>query len=233
VVMGEASKSLEDKVNEMRFEMAENKVQMVYLQEQLALTEKKLMMNNNHVRIQDLEKVLLNYNKRLQTFQEALQTKDTTIMKLEKEISYLKESPWIYACAAQAYISTVAQTITYNNLISASTNIGGPGLDVSTGVFTSGYPGDYTAAWSLRSDNDYHNDAVSIYLRKNGMSIAESYHWSQYGDSSGGFVGDQGGRTLVLHLDRGDTLELYCQNCEAGISYTTFCVSLTHADPEL
>ena len=55
VVIGEASKSLEDTVNEMRLEMVENKVKMVHLQERLALTEAKLTMNNKDVRLYDLQ----------------------------------------------------------------------------------------------------------------------------------------------------------------------------------
>ena len=64
------------------------------------------------------------------------------------------------------------------------------------------------------------------------VSIQESLHSSYYigPDQSG--VQDQGGRTLVLHLDRGDTLDLYCDNCSAGIGRTTFCVSLSQADVE-
>ena len=39
-----------------------------------------------------------------------------------------------------------------------------------------------------------------------------------------------GGRTMVLHLDMGDTVELFCQECSAMIEYITFCVSLTTFD---
>ena len=61
------------------------------------------------------------------------------------------------------------------------------------------------------------------------VSIQESEHVSRYSGPSG-HVSDQGGRTLVLHLDRGDTLDLYCDNCSAYISSTTFCVSLSQFD---
>ena len=66
---------------------------------------------------------------------------------------------------------------------------------------------------------------VDIYLRKNGNVIVESHHYSRA-------AYEQGGRTLVLHLDRGDTLDLYCEDCSAGISGITFCVSLSQADVE-
>ena len=35
---------------------------------------------------------------------------------------------------------------------------------------------------------------------------------------------------MVLHLDMGDTVELFCQECSAMIEYITFCVSLTTFD---
>ena len=41
-----------------------------------------------------------------------------------------------------------------------------------------------------------------------------------------------GGRTLVLHLVRGDTLDLYCEDCSATIYRVTFCVSLSTFDIE-
>ena len=30
-----------------------------------------------------------------------------------------------------------------------------------------------------------------------------------------------------MHLDLGDTLDLYCEDCSEGVDHVTFCVSLT------
>ena len=39
----------------------------------------------------------------------------------------------------------------------------------------------------------------------------------------------KGGRTLIMHLDSGDTLDLFVQQND-WIYYTTFCVSLSTPD---
>eukprot|EP00091_Calanus_sinicus_P006109 TRINITY_DN16715_c0_g1_i1.p1 TRINITY_DN16715_c0_g1~~TRINITY_DN16715_c0_g1_i1.p1 ORF type:complete len:105 (-),score=4.34 TRINITY_DN16715_c0_g1_i1:22-336(-) len=104
-------------------------------------------------------------------------------------------------------------------------------MDKDTGIFVSGYPGSYAATWSLVADMDSGNHMLSLYLRKNGQIIEESHHLSQL-VSSGHYMRDQGGRTMILHLNRGDTLDLYCEDCTAGILYVTFCVSLSQFDVE-
>ena len=38
---------------------------------------------------------------------------------------------------------------------------------------------------------------------------------------------DQGGRSLLTHLEAGDWLELYCEECSTGIYRTTLCVTLS------
>ena len=87
---------------------------------------------------------------------------------------------------------------------------------------------------------------VKTYLRKNGQSMKESEHYARYPISSGAVYNQgsktskiiptkhyiAGGRTLGLHLDRGDTLDLFCDDCSAGIYHNTFCVSLATFDIE-
>ena len=157
-------------------------------------------------------------------------TKDDLTQELKREVSFLKDPPWTFACGAHNKGMTVTdQTISYTTLLYSSTNVAGAGLDISTGVFTAGHPGSYTATWSLLAEDNAGDHYVAVYLRKNGENIEESRHLSEYTGSSG-YVGDQGGRTLVLHLDRGDTLDLYCVDCSARIGHTSFCVSLSHAE---
>ena len=155
----------------------------------------------------------------------------TTKDDLEREVSFLKSPPFSFACGSHYDpISTTSQAISYSTLLySSSGNIEGPhGLDISTGVFTAGHPGSYTATWSLMAADNAGDSRVYIYLRKNGEYIVDSLHASHH--TGTGTVEDQGGRTLVLHLDRGDTLDLYCDNCSADIWLTTFCVSLSQFD---
>merc|ERR1740137_5083 len=150
--------------------------------------------------------------------------------ELEREVSILKDPPFLHACGSQyGGKSITSQTIPFNKMLYSSTNTEGGGLDISTGIFSSPFPGAYTVTWSLMADVDAGDAPVKVYLRMNGQYVYESYHMAEYSGTSGE-VHDQGGRTLVVHLGIGDTLNLYCQDCSAGIVYTTFCVSLTTPD---
>ena len=89
-----------------------------------------------------------------------------------------------------------------------------------------------------------HGCSVYIHLQKNGETIQESQHTSvYYGPSE--YVYDQGkflsiyivtvyyvlgGRTMVVYLAIGDTLQLYRDGGTGDIAYTTFYVSLTTFD---
>ena len=128
-------------------------------------------------------------------------------------------------------LSTTRQAISYSNLLYSSCNDGGAGLNINSGQFISGVAGSYTVTWSLRAINDAGDHSVHINLRKNGQNIDESLHYSRYTGPSG-YAYDQGGRTLIVHLDRGDTMDLFCNECSAGIDDITFCVSLSQADVE-
>ena len=93
-----------------------------------------------------------------------------------------------------------------------------------TGQFTSGLAGTYTVAWTL----NLWDTAIgfpAIYLRKNEVVFEESRT-----------DGSISGRNLVIHLGRGDILDLYCYNCSfegtVMVDHLAFCVSLSHADVE-
>merc|ERR1712037_725755 len=165
------------------------------------------------------------------TTKDDLATTKTALMELELEVSRVKEDPFIHACGSYSgWLTIVSSTIPYSSLLYSSTNMPGVGgLDTETGVFTAPHPGSYTVTWSTFASDDAGDDAVSLYLYKNGQRIQESRHVSSYSGPSG-LVADQGGRTLVQHLALGDTLELYCDDCSAEIWYTTFCVSLSTPD---
>ena len=60
--------------------------------------------------------------------------------------------------------------------------------------------------------------------------MQESHVYSYTTGAGGGWSADQGGRSLHLHLDMGDRLELYCQYCFAGLYRATFCVHLAQPD---
>ena len=191
----------------------------------------------------DLGNIVKDMNERLTVNEEKLQmaeeelkwTKEelkssmTTIKELEREVSFLKEPPWTFFCGSQPNgIIGSSQVLSYETLLYSSSNVDGAGLDLSSGIFTSGYAGTYTITWSLwAADKDGGN--INIFLRKNREEISESRHVSYY-DGSEGYVEDQGGRTLVVHLERGDTLDLYCKICTSHVYETIFCVSLSQFD---
>merc|ERR1711915_1112308 len=102
-------------------------------------------------------------------------------------------------------------------------------FDLASGVYTNGWPGTYTVTWDLIAIDDAGDHGVQIYLKKNGEKIVESLHDSYYSGSSGR-VEDQGGRTIILRMETGDQLSLYCQGCRTGVYHITFCVSLTTYD---
>merc|ERR1712013_753150 len=149
--------------------------------------------------------------------------------ELESEITRMRNPPYMHACGYIYFTDIKSTTIPYSTLLYSSTNTEGGGLDIASGVFTSSYPGSYTVTWALQAIDDAGQSSVAIYLQQNGQNIEESRHLS-YNTRPSGVVSDQGGRTMVLHLDQGDTLQLYCEDCTNEIIYTTFCVSLTTPD---
>ena len=161
-----------------------------------------------------------------------IDAKDNSIYELERGLSSLKNPSQTFACAGHySVLSTTRQAISYSNLLYFSSNVAGAGLNITSGQFISGVAGSYTVTWSLRAINDAGDHSVHINLRKNGQNIDESLHYSRYTGPSG-YAYDQGGRTLVVHLDSGDTMDLFCNECSAGIDDITFCVSLSQADVE-
>jgi len=165
------------------------------------------------------------------TFEKELKTKDDSVNKLVREVSFLKDPPYTFFCAYTAGTSLSSQTITYDKLLYSSSNIPDTTMDTYTGIFTSGWGGTYTVTWSLFADVDTGDSSVHIYLRKNGEVITESRHDSYY-SGAGGEVREQGGRTLLVHLGRGDTLDLWCEDCRTIVYSITFCITMSGYDHE-
>merc|ERR1719347_622850 len=155
----------------------------------------------------------------------------TELAETKSEIQRMKNTPYMHACGAHIdKLNMKSAIIPYSTLLYSSTNTEGGGLDIASGVFTSSWSGSYTVSLGLIAQDDAGEHTVDIYLQHNGENIDESRHYSYYNEVSSGRVGDVGGRSLVLHLDQGDTLQLFCADCSAGVYYTTFCVSLTSFD---
>merc|ERR1712142_1143666 len=193
------------------------------------MEEIKEMMRDMNIRVHKAEeKWTKTEDKLAEALIELAETK-TELSETKSEIKRMRNTPYMHACGAHIdKLNMKSTTIPYYTLLYSSTNTEGGGLDIASGVFTSSYPGSYTVTWALHPYNDAGDHYVSIYLQHNGQNIDESHHLSYYsGPGPNSQVWDQGGRTLVLHLDQGDTLQLYCEDCTAYIFHTTFCVSLT------
>eukprot|EP00091_Calanus_sinicus_P024193 TRINITY_DN8540_c0_g1_i4.p1 TRINITY_DN8540_c0_g1~~TRINITY_DN8540_c0_g1_i4.p1 ORF type:complete len:214 (-),score=62.78 TRINITY_DN8540_c0_g1_i4:71-712(-) len=195
---------------------------MVEAEEDLEVMLREMMKEMNIIKsdLQSTKEELLSH----------IDAKDNSIYELEREVYNLQNPPQTFACAGHySVLSTSRQAISYSNLLYSSSNVAGAGMNITSGQFISGVAGTYTVTWSLRAINDAGDHSVHINLRKNEKNIDESLHYSRYTGPSG-YAYDQGGRTLVLHLDSGDTVDLFCNECSAGIDDITFCVSLAQAD---
>merc|ERR1711892_1340421 len=170
----------------------------------------QVMVNEMRIELDMMKEDMISTKEELYS---QLDAKDVSIYELERSVSFLKEAPWMFTCAGHY----------------SFTNAAGAGLNITSGQFTAGNTGSYTVTWSLRAINDAGDHSVHINMRKNGKNVDESLHYSRYTGPSG-YAYDQGGRTLVVHLERGDTLDLFCNECSAGIDDVTFCVSLSHAE---
>ena len=132
--------------------------------------------------------------------EQELNVNSASIEHIDREVGFLKDPPFTFACGYNYDYYVNAHTIPYEKLFYSSSNVEGAGLDSSTGKFTAGHPGTYTATWSLGAGDGAEESHTKIFLRKNSASIVESEHFSYYTGPSG-ISFEQGGRSLVLHLD--------------------------------
>ena len=120
-------------------------------------------------------------------------------------------------------------TVPFTRLLHSATNLaGGPGLDIASGIFTAPLAGVFSVTWDLAADNDGGNHLFNVFLRHNGVTMDDTQHQS-YFDGTSFYLVEQGGRTVSVQLRKADTLELWCENCSAGIFFTTMCISLQQA----
>ena len=204
-----ANEELEDIVKDLRTEMNNMNERLVLNEETLKVTQKELIQTK----------------KELARTKEVLEQVEDTYKNKDQKLA--AEAPYFHVCGAHwgGQENIIAKTIAYDTLDYYSTNVNGGGLDINNGVLTSGHSGAYTVTWGLIADaEDNSGNNLNIYLRRNGQNIYSSQIFT------GSTTTDVAGRTMVLHLKQGDTLDLYCEQCLAHFHRTTFCVSLSTAD---
>merc|ERR1712013_441513 len=199
LTMGQAKDDL-DTMKEMMAEMKkEMMAELASTKDDLAITKDELAATKDELAISKADNAM---------------TKARTDA-LEREVAILRNPPYINSCGSYSgYLSGNHMTIPYTSLLYSSTNTEGGGLDISTGVFTAPHGGSYTVYWDTLAAVDG-GEYVRIFLQKNGEYIEESKHLSSYTGPSGK-VQDQGGRTIMVYLGVGDTLQLYRSDGAGG-----------------
>eukprot|EP00092_Neocalanus_flemingeri_P030772 GFUD01033421.1.p1 GENE.GFUD01033421.1~~GFUD01033421.1.p1 ORF type:complete len:153 (-),score=34.43 GFUD01033421.1:112-570(-) len=127
-----------------------------------------------------------------------------------------------YHCSVNTgRVTTVQGPVTYSSQTLAS----GPGdINPRTGQFSAPNDGIYTIAYGLGADNNAGDRKVQVWVRKNRQEIPGTRHTSFYTGQSAG-VYDQGGRTMIVQLAKGDNIDLYCRDCSPTIRNISFCIT--------
>ena len=109
-----------------------------------------------------------------------IEAKEASIQEFERDMSFLKEPSRTFVSCYSGYTNSRSDTISCGSLLYSYINIDGAGPDLDTGMFSSGYPATYTAAWSLTASSDAGEEAVSIFQRKNGKTVDGPIHFPDY-----------------------------------------------------
>merc|ERR1712215_12337 len=224
----EVRENIQDVVREMVVEMRSLKQEMKDMNDTFGKE-----LKTKDAQVETLEQEVKNMKSKHDLLERELKIKDDMMKNMNetfgKELK-IKDPPAPYAffCGYKDLTAIHSATITYDSLLYSSTNIPDDAtMDVETGIFTSGWGGTYTVTWSLY-DHGNSKQRVALYLRKNEEMIPESQYFSI--NSPSGY--DQGGRSLLLRLERGETLDLWCKDCSAQAMKIIFCVTMSSFDFE-
>lgn len=127
-------------------------------------------------------------------------------------------------CGYQKEHSLANSLIVYSSLL-VDVGLG----SLREGVWRSGVSGLYSINYSMYNSLDP-GEWNHIFLYRNGLKMVESEHESGHSRDGRGYVYDMGGRTMVLKLSQGDTLELQSLTHTGRSFDITFCVTLLRAD---
>jgi len=129
-------------------------------------------------------------------------------------------------CGYRHHWTARDKVITYEKMM---LNTGSGSLATGAGTWSAEHSGLYQVSWSMHCGL-INNQENFIYLYKNGKKMGETRHQSYYTHSEG-FIGDQGGKTLVLKLQKDDQLHLQTDTRFEGDAWMIyFCVHLLSAD---
>merc|ERR1719158_26213 len=198
-------KTLIEKFNEQQREINQLFEINRELNEKIENLEKENREQEKHLTQETSKKI------EMDELHEVIERINVTTYQNTKSNNVLREPPAIFYCSWKDHFYSTSSVITYDGISYSRDNQATGGLDTSTGYFTAGYPGTYTVTWGLQADISDGERYVSIHLYKNGASVGSpGWHVSDFSGISGGHVWDQGGKSLITHLDLGETLSLYC-----------------------
>jgi len=162
-----------------------------------------------------------------------LMKREDDFANLETSVAEVRKTrglPYVMTCAYQNHWETSSATITYDYLLSDYKNSddvnGGDGImDVKTGVYTVIKPaGYYTITFSGRAELQP-GEALIMDLYHNGTKVPESQWVSSEYHGTTAF--DQGSRTVILHLNPEDTLEIRTDSNNFYCLYEfVYCITL-------
>ena len=110
----------------------------------------------------------------------------------EGKKSVLKDIPHYYSCVYQGSTYITDQVMNFEKILYSSCNLcDNADFNITTGIYTNGWPGTYTVTWNLVATDGVGERSVAIYLQKNGEKIEESRFVSSY-TGSNGYVFEQG-----------------------------------------
>merc|ERR1711992_93474 len=185
--------------------------------------------------ILEMKEMMLSLKSRVAKVEQKLMETKDEMMKVEDEemikndVSILGDAPYLHQCSFHSRASFVDSILSYECLFYDVTNQP-TGLAWETGVFTCPYSGTYTVTWALNSEDGTDDPSVETWLRKNEEQMNPSFHQSYFRQDESlaqvGLADDMGEKTMLVGLEAGDTLDLFCVNCGARIYRVSFCVSL-------
>jgi len=138
-------------------------------------------------------------------------------------------------CAFKGYLSGTGIIIKYDSMLTDINSFPSGGLDISTGVFTVPASGLYQITYAVVTVVSQNDDRVNIYINVDNKSLGHpssilkiTYSASQSPLSGNSY--DTGSRTLLLHLNHGQTVNIFCQDCSPSARYVTFCILMINSD---
>jgi len=174
--------------------------------------------NDNECHMNAIKQLKNEMQRELNQLSRKVEDQNEEILALRKEMKEMlsngvtRDLPYKVACAFTNHWTKEGQTVSYDYMLSDFDNsgrpFGGDGiLNTTTGVYTCLTPGHYTISYSgtaVIGDGQ----KVSLHLYLNGAVVPESMWYSFASGISDQYLEDQGSKTLILHMDHGDFLEL-------------------------